>query len=247
MVHRPEAQWLPLVRSAGFLVALLTAGCAWMDRAPPDEAPAVAPQQPAAKEEKAAAPRRERAARKPAPVAAEPAAPAPVAAPPSPPPATIPSAVKPDVPAAKPETVAARPEAPDAKPQPSADKPAAKASPPPAPKKEGAAAPAPRPAAPTLDLAALETRLKETSAIGVFTKLTLKNQVDDLLNRFRAFYQGRAKTTLAELRQPYDLLILKVLTLLQDGDPSLASAIRASREAIWAILTDREKFSKLAS
>ncbi len=98
---------------------------------------------------------------------------------------------------------------------------------------------------PPLDLTALETRLKETKAIGVFTKITLKNQVDDLLNQFRAYYQGRVKTTLAELRQPYESLILKVLALLQDGDPELAHAIVTSREAIWGILADPVKFATL--
>jgi hypothetical protein len=98
---------------------------------------------------------------------------------------------------------------------------------------------------PSLDLTTLETRLKETKAIGVFTKITLKNQVDDLLNQFRAYYQGRIKTTLAELRQPYDMLLLKVLSLLQDGDPELARAIVASREAIWGILADPAKFATL--
>jgi len=100
-------------------------------------------------------------------------------------------------------------------------------------------------ASPPLDLASLETRLKETKAIGVLTKITLKNQVDDLLNQFRAFYQGRVKTTLAELRQPFDLLLLKVLSLLQDRDPSLAAAIVASREAIWSILADPAKFATI--
>jgi hypothetical protein len=98
---------------------------------------------------------------------------------------------------------------------------------------------------PPLDLKALETRLKETKAIGVFTKITLKNQVDDLLNQFRAYYQGRVKITLAELRQPYESLILKVLALLQDGDPELAHAIVISREAIWGILADPDKFATL--
>ena len=101
------------------------------------------------------------------------------------------------------------------------------------------------PPAPALDLAALETRLKETRAIGVFTKLTLKNQVDDLLEQFRGYYQGRVKTTLSELRQPYDRLLLKVLSVLQDGDPELARAIVASREAIWGILADPAKFATL--
>ena len=96
-----------------------------------------------------------------------------------------------------------------------------------------------------LDLASLENRLKQTKAIGVFSKLALKNQIDDLLNQFRAYYQGRLKTTLAQLRQRYDLLLLKVLTLLQDSDQSLATAIGASREAIWAILANRQTFATI--
>jgi hypothetical protein len=139
----------------------------------------------------------------------------------------------------------------------SADQGVAKAEPPVAgiPAKPPAEALGKRPAAtpgpakketpPTLDLTALETRLKETKAIGVFTKITLKNQVDDLLEQFRAYYQGRVKTSLAELRRPYDGLVLKVLSLLQDGDPELAREIVTSREAIWGILADPNKFATL--
>jgi len=101
------------------------------------------------------------------------------------------------------------------------------------------------PLPPPLDLKSLETRLKETKAIGVFTKLALKNQVDDLLDRFRAFYQGRLKTSLVELRRSYDLLVLKVLALLQDADPLLANAIAASRESIWGILSNPVKFAAI--
>jgi hypothetical protein len=101
------------------------------------------------------------------------------------------------------------------------------------------------PPTPTLDLASLEERLKDTRAIGMFTKLSLKNQVDDLLGQLRAFHAKRTPTPLSELRQRYDLLLLKVLSLLQDGDPSLAAAISSSREAIWGILADPQKFSKL--
>jgi hypothetical protein len=111
------------------------------------------------------------------------------------------------------------------------------------------AAPAAAPkaeAAPALDIKSLEEQLKETKAIGVMTKLALKNQVDDLLQKFRDFYDGRLKTTLADLRQPYELLLMKVITLLQDSDAALAGAIHRSREAIWAVLSDRDKFSKLA-
>jgi len=99
-------------------------------------------------------------------------------------------------------------------------------------------------APPTLDLASLETRLRATSAIGVLTKLSLKNQVADLLDQFKAFHHGGVPA-LATLRQEYDLLLLKVLSLLQDHDASLASAVSASRESIWGILVDPAKFAKL--
>jgi hypothetical protein len=97
----------------------------------------------------------------------------------------------------------------------------------------------------TLDLASLEERLRDTRAIGVFTKLSLKNQVDDLLGQFRAYHKKETQISLTELRQRYNLLLLKVLTLLQDNDAPLAAAIASSREAIWLILTDPAKFAKI--
>lgn len=100
-------------------------------------------------------------------------------------------------------------------------------------------------ASPPFDLTSLEKQLKDTQAIGVLAKIALRNQVDDLVSQFRAFYQGKLKTTLAELRRPYDLLILKVVLLLRDNDPSLAAAVVASREAIWGILADPAKFATI--
>jgi hypothetical protein len=101
------------------------------------------------------------------------------------------------------------------------------------------------PAQPTLNLAELEQRLRETRAIGIMTKLSLKNQVDDLLKSFRALYKGADKHPPPELRQRFDLLLIKVLSLLQDGDPPLAAAIASSREAIWNILADPVEFAKI--
>lgn len=98
---------------------------------------------------------------------------------------------------------------------------------------------------PTLDLAALEKRLRETKAIGILTKLSLKNQVDDLLEQFRTFHRGQGGATLAQLRERYDLLLLKVLSLLQDTDPALARDISGSREALWGLLADPAKFATL--
>jgi hypothetical protein len=94
-----------------------------------------------------------------------------------------------------------------------------------------------------LDLAGLEKRLRDTKASGVFTKLALKNQVDDLLEQFKSFHEGRGGATLAELRERYNLLMLKVLSLLQRDDPRLARDLSASRDALWTILTDPVKFA----
>ena len=77
------------------------------------------------------------------------------------------------------------------------------------------------------------------------TKLSLKNQVDDLVARFRAFHGGTRPPTLAELRPAFDLLVMKVLSLLQDKDSKLARDINTSREAIWSVLADRDKLSKV--
>jgi len=98
----------------------------------------------------------------------------------------------------------------------------------------------------SLDLDSLEQRLRETKAIGVFTKLSLKNQVDDLLSDFRTYYGGKSKLVLSDLRQRYDLLLMKILSLLQDSDTTLAADIRSSREAIWDILRDPKKFAEIS-
>jgi len=135
----------------------------------------------------------------------------------------------------------------------SASQDVAKAAPPspkapataPAPVAQTPQADATKQKAPPLDLDSLKERLKDTRAIGVLTKITLKNQVDDLLDKFREYYQGKLKITLAELRRSYELLVQKVLALLQDSDPSLATAIVASRDAIWGILSDPKKFATI--
>ena len=111
-----------------------------------------------------------------------------------------------------------------------------------------AAAPAPpkqAAAAPTLDLDGLEARLKQTKAIGLMTKLSLRNKVDDLLAQFRQHHAGKPMPTVAELRRSYDLLMMKVLSLLQDHDQQLASDILVSRERIWGLLADPKSFAAL--
>ncbi|MEO8223432.1 MAG: hypothetical protein ABI661_01400 [Gammaproteobacteria bacterium] len=181
--------------------------------------------------------------------AVAPALPAVVAAPKRPPsaaPLSSPAVTAPQVTPRVPPPVPSKPTpavaAASALPPPAAARPA---PPPPTPVSPTTVSPAPRPApAPSLNLSSLEARLRETKAIGVFTKIALKNQVDDLLQKFRLHYKGQKKASMPELRQSYELLLMKVLAVLQDGDPSLARAIVASRESIWGILADPQKFSE---
>ena len=219
---------------AAVVLGLLTAGCASKRADTPISQPEVVAAQPATAEPATPPP----AATPDAPATPQPAPAAKPAAPatPQPAPATAPA---PSVPAQAPKTASkpvppvARTPAPTARaPKPAAPPVAAPAAP---------AAPAP------LDLNALKEQLKATKAIGVFTKISLKNQVDDLMEQFREYYQGKSKATMTDLRRSYNLLMMKVLSLLQDEDQTLASKIVSSREAIWSLLANPTTFATLQS
>ena len=198
----------------GALLSLAVTGCAVVEPVPPEAAAAT-------------------------PVLASPAPEASQGNTPPPPPAVA-AVAEPPAPVASAPVVAKTKRTPTVSPR--APSPAAPAAAP-APSTATAVAAKPEPSAPPLDLAGLETRLRETKAIGMFTKITLKGQVNDLVDEFRELHAGRPRPSLVELRPPYDRLLLKVLALLQDEDPPLASAIVASREPIWNILADPARFA----
>jgi hypothetical protein len=234
---------LRVAKSIAMLLVLVAASCAHS-----------APRQPASQPQAATQPATPEPAATPVapamPVA--PATPQPATAAASPPSETTPTPAAQaagnasPLPVARPAATAAAPKPNPAAPPVAAPKPAAPrvAAAPPAAAPSVAAPPAPV-ASPTLDLNALKEQLKETKAIGVFTKISLKNQVDDLMKQFREYYQGKTMLSLKQLRQSYDLLMVKVLSLLQDTDKKLASAIVSSREAIWGLLSDQKKFDAL--
>jgi hypothetical protein len=239
-MHFMGTQTLRRSLVAGFTAVLLAAGCASMRPAEtpkPDVAPA---EGPAAAQ---ATPPSAQAQAPPPPPSAQAQAPQP----PTPPPVSAPTPAPATAPTPAPKAARAPPPAGAAP----AESPAkTKSQPPSAAGKPASAAgaepqPVATPAPATLDLTSLERRLRDTRAIGVFTKLSLKNQVDDLLGDFRAFYKAANVRPSPELRQRYDLLLLKVLSLLQDGDPPLAAAISSSKEAIWSILADPNKLAKI--
>lgn len=238
-----------MARGALVLSCVFATGCAWMNRQPAQEPALAAPPAvpvPVAAPAVATVPQTVPA---PAAVVApempetavqaleiEPVSP--------PPPGEIPRATAPRAPAASPPVAKA------ATPRPPATIATTQApAPQVAPKAAAAVTVAPRPAAAPLpaaplDFKSLGTRLRQTRAIGVMTKLSLKNEADDLLAAFRAYHNGHGTATLAGLRRSYDMLLLKVLSLLQDSDPPLARDIVQSRTAMWGILSDPRKFTE---
>lgn len=91
----------------------------------------------------------------------------------------------------------------------------------------------------------LAARLRETKAIGFFTKLALKNQIDDLLGRLRCYHGKTCDIPLPTLREEFNLLLMKVLSLLQDHDPDLFRALAGARDILWSKLADPKAFAEL--
>jgi len=97
----------------------------------------------------------------------------------------------------------------------------------------------------SLDLPSLVAKLKATDSVSLASKFALKRQIDDLLRQVRAVHHGESRAPMGDLRKSYDGVVVRVVSLVQDREPSLASAVIASRERIWSILADPEEFNKL--
>ena len=88
-------------------------------------------------------------------------------------------------------------------------------------------------------------RMKQTDAIGVISKLSLKNQVDDLLEQ-ASDIKGKepaADTSKqkSQLREEFEGLILKTVTLLNKGeDFTLAEDIYLAREELWKSIMENK-------
>ncbi len=95
-----------------------------------------------------------------------------------------------------------------------------------------------------LNLATLEERLRETKAISIFKKLSLKGDIDTLLGKIRQAHSAGGRAEVSMLRVQYNAMIDKIYALLKK-DPSLAQDILVSRGAIWDVLSDRTQFAFL--
>jgi hypothetical protein len=159
------------------------------------------------------------------------------------PPPPVAEPVRPSDPEPKPLADEA-PETPPRSPAPSAPepKPAAAAEARPEASVPSAESALPRP--PAVDLDQLTKRLKDTPAIGVFTKLELKRQIDELVSKARASH-AKGVPKLDAVRERFNGLVMKLLALLEDDEPSLAAEVAASRDSLWAMLADPNQVARL--
>ena len=86
---------------------------------------------------------------------------------------------------------------------------------------------------PEINLDELVDRLKNTEAIGLFTKLAIRSDVLDFKTSIDDYRKkGELEHNIAHLRDHFDGLVLKILALLE-RDPALSKDIHQARESIW--------------
>ena len=88
-------------------------------------------------------------------------------------------------------------------------------------------------------------RMKQTSAIGVISKLSLKNKVDDLLEQAEELKAEQSNSDNSQqklaLREDFEGLILKTVALLNKGeDFTLAEDIYLAREELWKSIMENK-------
>jgi len=90
----------------------------------------------------------------------------------------------------------------------------------------------------SVDFKTLKKRLKNTDAIGFFTKLAIRNDIVDLMDKIKQ-YRKRSilKANMKKIRSSFDGLLLKIIALLEK-DPNLSRDLYVGRESIWESLLE---------
>jgi len=97
-----------------------------------------------------------------------------------------------------------------------------------------------------IDFKTLEKKIRKTKAIGVMTKLKLSSDINKLLKELNAFHAGNSSLTLEQQREQYDLLYMKIVTLVQKKDPELFHQLCNVWDPLWVALQDEENLKKVS-
>ena len=96
-----------------------------------------------------------------------------------------------------------------------------------------------------IDLVSLEDGLRKTDAIGLSEKLSLKGDLDRLVEKFHAYHERTEDDGIEKLESSFHQLVNKTLSLLRADDPDLHQRISAARGGLWTLLRDRETFQAM--
>jgi len=89
-----------------------------------------------------------------------------------------------------------------------------------------------------VDFKVLKERLTHTDAIGFFTKLAIRNDIVDLMDKIKQYRKKSIlKEKMKEIRASFDGLLLKIIALLEE-DPDLSHDLYVGRESIWESLLE---------
>lgn len=89
-----------------------------------------------------------------------------------------------------------------------------------------------------IDVGKLIQRLKDSRAIGFFTKLAIRGDILDLKHKVDRYRQeGTLEEHLQEVRREFDGLLLKIMALLE-ADPTLSRDVYLARDQIWSNLLE---------
>ena len=90
----------------------------------------------------------------------------------------------------------------------------------------------------TINMEVLTKRLKDTKAIGLFTKLAIRNDVTDLVDNVKRYRKkSLLATKIKEIRESFEGLLMKIVALLEE-DPELSRDLYVGRESIWKSLLE---------
>jgi hypothetical protein len=95
------------------------------------------------------------------------------------------------------------------------------------------------------DLDTLVDRVSHSRSLGFLTKLSLKKDAERLLKDMHDHHAGISESSLEQLRERYDVMVHKLMILLQDKDNELTKSIDDARDKLWAILSDESKFASI--
>lgn len=90
------------------------------------------------------------------------------------------------------------------------------------------------------DLDALEAKIRNTDAIDLFAKISIKNELSSLIEEIARSRESKNAADLKIQKARFEKLIDGTVAMLRKGDAPLAKEVAESRGAIWNFLNRPE-------